>query len=58
MLIDAATDQHGILSPMLEMKIKSIQSDVALKNLVRKVAISNNISDFYVLSIRLRIIEA
>ncbi len=46
MLINMANEQYGVLPPMLEMKIKSIQSDAALKYLARKVVKMNNLSDF------------
>ncbi len=46
MLIDLAIEQYGALPSMLEMKIKSIQSDATLKNLARKIIRLNDISDF------------
>lgn len=45
-LIDLASEQYGVLPSILETKIKSIQSDVILRNLTRKVVRLNNISDF------------
>jgi len=41
-----ASEQYGVLPSILETKIKSIQSDVILRNLTRKVVRLNNISDF------------
>jgi len=45
-LIDLASEQYGILPSILEAKIRSIQSDAALRNLSRKIFQMNDINEF------------
>ena len=45
-LIDVAGERYGLLSSVLEAKIKSIKSITTLKNLARQVVKLDRIEDF------------